>query len=86
VTRIQPEGGVQVVAERARTAVVAVSVGNPVTVSTIAVGVPVGKLCGKVGGICVGVEAGGRDSARDKKIPPMTSTTETMATITPTPS
>jgi hypothetical protein len=47
--------------------------------------VGVGKLDGNVGGMSVGVAAAGRFSANERKIPPMTKITETMAMITPTP-
>jgi hypothetical protein len=54
-------------------------------VAMVTVGVGVGKLCGSVGGIWVGVAAEGRLSARDRKMPPITSITETTAMITPAP-
>jgi hypothetical protein len=47
--------------------------------------VGVGKLNGNVGGIWVGVAGGGRVSARERKIPPMTKITEKIAMITPPP-
>src|SRR6476659_5482436 len=62
---------------------VSVSLGRAVICEAVAVGV--GKLNGKVGGMSVGVAAGGRVSARERKIPPMTRITETIAMITPTP-
>ena len=75
--RIQPEGGVQVVGAAARTVAVvvpvvvgsAVVVGVSVAGKSMVVGVGVGKLSGNVGGICVGVEAGGRVSASDRRCP-----------------
>jgi hypothetical protein len=47
--------------------------------------VGVGKLCGSVGGICVGVEGAGNDSASASMMPPITKMTETIATMIPMP-
>src|SRR6185295_13238904 len=95
--RIQPEGGVQEVGCKT----ICEAVGNPDAVSDemiVSVGVSlvavaicgmvaagVGKLCGNVGGTCVGVAGAGRFSARERNIPPMTKITEKMAMITPPP-
>jgi hypothetical protein len=94
--RIQPEGKVQemgceMIAVGATE--VAVSVGMmiwvgiskvKVTVAIVAVGV--GKLNGNVGGICVGVAGGGKLSAKERKMPPKTKITETIAMMIPAPS
>jgi len=50
-----------------------------------AVIVGVGKLCGSVAGICVGVEGAGNDSASESMMPPTTKRTETIAMMTPIP-
>jgi hypothetical protein len=93
--RIQPAGGVQDPGDATMaSAAVAVpvivgsaeAVGVSVSGKLMVVAVGVGKLCGNVGGICVGVAGGGRVSARDKKMPPITRITEKIATITPPPS
>ena len=94
---IQPTGGVQVVGSNANVAVdgtVAVSVAVMVVVgvSLASVGVSitspdvgVGKLSGRVGGICVGAAEVGRVSASASEMPPSTRMTETMAIMTPPP-
>lgn len=96
ITRIQPDGGVQeagskeiVVGKSDATCVgvsvagEAVGVGEGDAVSMVAVGD--GRLRGSVGGIRVGVAAGGNVSARERKIPPTTRMTEKIAIITPPP-
>jgi hypothetical protein len=64
-------------------ACVAVTEGDGDAVSMVAVGD--GRLNGSVGGISVGVAAGGNVSARERKIPPTTRMTEKIAIITPPP-
>jgi hypothetical protein len=96
ITRIQPDGGVQeagseeiVVGKRdgacvgVSDACEAVGEGDADAVSVVAVGD--GRLNGSVGGIRVGVAAGGNVSARERKIPPTTRMTEKIAIITPPP-
>ena len=70
----------------------AVSVGNVVSVGSseiaviaVMVAVGVGKLNGSVGGIFVGVAGGGKLSAKERKTPPKTKITETIAMMTPAP-
>ncbi len=63
---------------------VIVSVGVSLCVDMM-VAVGVGKLNGNVGGICVGVAGAGNVSASERKIPPITKMTETIAMMTPTP-
>jgi hypothetical protein len=64
-------------------ACVAVGEGDGDAVSMVAVGD--GRLNGSVGGIRLGVAAGGSVSARERKIPPTTRMTEKIAIITPPP-
>jgi hypothetical protein len=80
VISIQPEGGVHEAGMGEGPSVgeaVSVRVGSVAIVVAVSVGgkpmvvaVGVGKLSGNVGGICVGVAAGGNVSARDRKMPP----------------
>ena len=92
--RIQPDGGTQeagneeiVVGKRDATCVgvsdACEGVGEGDAVSMVAVGE--GRLNGRVGGIRVGVAAGGNVSARERKIHPTTRMTEKIAIITPPP-
>lgn len=90
IIRIHPIGGLHGVVVAANR----VSVGGAVAVC-VAVGVSlcmgeavivgVGKLCGSVAGICVGVEGAGNDSASASMMPPTTKMTEIIAMITPMP-
>src|SRR5687768_13016291 len=90
IMRIHPIGGLhEVVVAATRVSVdgavtVCVAVGVSLCIGE-AVIVGVGKLCGSVAGICVGVEGGGNDSARASMIPPTTKTIETIAMIKPKP-
>lgn len=77
------EGGNTDAVSEGRVVSVRVSLGRIAICVAVAVGV--GKLRGKVGGICVGVAGEGRFSARERKIPPMTKITEKIAMITPAP-
>jgi hypothetical protein len=61
----------------------AVGEGDADAVSMVAVGD--GRLNGSVGGMRLGVAAGGSVSARERKIPPTTRMTEKIAIITPPP-
>lgn len=85
--RIHPGGGVHAVGDT--TEIVgegdAVSVTAVVCSAGACVNVGVGKLSGSVGGICVGVAEVGKVSASERKIPPRTNTTETIAMMTPPP-
>src|SRR5688500_3985499 len=90
--RIHPTGGVHAVDVTRLLKTVSVTKGVSVCVAVDAsvcmgeaVIVGVGKLCGSVGGICVGVEAGGNDSASESMMPPTTKITEIIATRTPIP-
>jgi hypothetical protein len=92
--RIHPTGGVHGVDVDTNRVFSAVLVAKVVAVC-VAVGVSlcmgeavivgVGKLCGNVAGIWVGVEGAGKDSASASMMPPTTKTTETIAMMIPTP-
>jgi hypothetical protein len=86
---IQPEGGVQDAEAGDREAMVgegeAVSVDVSICKAAVMVAVGVGKFGGNVAGTWVGVAGGGNVSASERKIPPRTRITETIAMMTPPP-
>jgi hypothetical protein len=93
--RIHPDGKIQEVGcemiavgatEVAVSVGVVVCVGSSeMVVMAVIVAVGVGKLNGSVAGIFVGVAGGGKLSARERKMPPKTKITETIAMMTPAP-